>query len=582
VPYDPLGPLAGYATRAVVAGLVLLGAAVWAWSVRRGRPWGGWLVPVVVGVVAAVTVAGALAGTPYAPGGIDSDQSFRTAAITRYADTWRTVDFTYRGLPAFYPPAYFWVLGRLADLTGLEPWRMAKPGTVAAALLVPLVTYLLWRRLVGGGTAALVAVVPLVVDSVFEPYAWLVLFAIVPWWLEVVAGVRRAGRPPGNPLLLGVVGAVLFLTYHYFFFVAALALLIHLVVARGRGAGRTALVLGVAVAAAAVYWLPLAVSMQRAGRVESLANRWFSPGHADLPLPMVEPSVTGAVALLGLGYLVWTVRRDPLSRGLLVLLAAAYAWYLLGAVAALLDAPLLSFRGKPLVSVVLVTAGVLGLVRLAGWAATRFPAGDVRRVWWVVGLVLVVFAGQEFVTAVRTSPPVEVAHSTPLPGGGLPPGASPAALEARTARAGAPVEAPDPPADALRQVIDERYRGPGQPVLLSDRVDIVAFYPYFGFLQWNAHYAHPASGFSRRVALLESLAGAGDPDALAAGARANPYDPIDVFVLRVEGDHAVLRFAADAFPHGTRTEVIRFPLALFSQERFEVVTAGDYLVAITR
>ena len=561
--YDPLGPLAGYATRAVVAGLVLLGAAVWAWSVRRGRPWGAWLVPVVVGVVAAVTVAGALAGTPYAPGGIDSDQSFRTAAITRYADTWRTVDFTYRGLPAFYPPAYFWVLGRLADLTGAEPWRMAKPGAVAVALLVPLVTYLLWRRLVPGTTAALVAVVPLVVSSVFEPYAWLVLFAIVPWWLEVVAGVRRAGRPPGNPLLLGVVGAVLFLTYHYFFFVAALALLIHLVVARGRGAGRTALVLGVAAAVAAVYWLPLAVSMLRAGRVESLANRWFSPGHADLPLPMVEPSVTGAVALLGLGYLVWTVRRDPLSRGLLVLLAAAYAWYLLGAVAALLDTPLLSFRSKPLVSVVLVTAGVLGLVRLAGWAATRFPAGDVRRVGWMLGVVLVVFAGQEFVTAVRTSPLVEVAHATPLP-------------------AEAEAEGPDPPAAALREVIDSRYRGTGHPVLLSDRVDIMAFYPYFGFLQWNAHYAHPASGFSARVALLESLADAGDPDALAAGARANPYDPIDVFVLRVEGDYAVLRFAADAFPHGTRTEVIRFPLALFSQEWFEVVTAGDYLVAVRR
>src|SRR5690606_13119035 len=101
---------------------------------------------------------------------------------------------------------------------------------------------------------------------------------------------------------------------------------------RRRQLRRSAAVLAIAAAVAAVYWLPLLVSVLRAEHPESLANRWFHGGHADLPLPMFTPSVTGAIALLGLGYLVWTV-REPLSRGLLVFLAAAYGWYLLGALA---------------------------------------------------------------------------------------------------------------------------------------------------------------------------------------------------------------------------------------------------------
>jgi galactan 5-O-arabinofuranosyltransferase len=576
--YDPLDLRTEYGLRAATFGLVLVGAVGWWWSLRRELSWGADLVPAAVGAVAALALAGSLRGTPYAPGGLAADQTFRTATITRYADTWRLVDFTFDGLPAFYAPAWFWVLGRAADLTGVEPWRMAKLGAVLTALVVPLVTYLLWRRLVPLAPAALVAVVPLLVAEFYQPYAWLVLFAVVPWWLETVHGVRRGGRAGGSPVFLGVIGAVLFLTYYYFFFIVAIALVIHLVAEQVRGAlvwrrvGRAALALGIAAALSAVYWLPLAVSMLRAEHARSLANRWFAPGHPDLPLPMTQASVVGALALLGLVYLVWTAGRSALSRGLLVVLVAAYAWYLIGAVAAVADTPLLSFRGKPLVPLILVTGGVLGLARLGTLAATRFAAADVWRVAWVLGVALAVFAGQQFLTTVRDSPLIEVAHATPLPDGSLPSHAPADAVE----------DVPAPPAAPLRDVIDAAHAVPPRPVLLSDRADIMALYPYFGFLQWNAHYAHPASEFDQRVAWLESLAGAADPATLAAGARANPYDVIDVFVLRVEGEHAVLRFAGDDFPHGLRTREIRFPRELFADEHFEVVEAGDYLVAAPR
>jgi galactan 5-O-arabinofuranosyltransferase len=559
--YHPASPRFEYALRAAIVGFVVIGAICWWWTARRGRTWGADLAPALLGGIGALTLVGSLNGTPFGLGGLAGDQTFRTAAVTRFADSWHNADFTFQGLPSFYAPAYFWVLGRTADLAGIEPWRIVKYGTVAVALLVPLVSYLLWRRLVPIHVAVLLSAVPLLVDNVYETYSWLVMVAIVPWWLEAVHGLRR---PRGHPVLLGLVGALLFLTYYYFFFVAAVALVIYLVVERALGqlrwrqVRRAALVLAIAAAISAVYWLPLLASILRAEQPESLANRWFSASHADLPLPMLQPTVAGALSPLGLGFLVWTV-REPLSRGLLVLLAAAYCWYLIGAPAAAAGMPLLSFRGKLLIPLILAIAGVLALVRLAGLAAARFEAAAVYRVAWVMAGVLVVYTGQQFASTVGDSPLTETAFATATPDGQLPAG---------------------PPAAVVRDAIDQRYAGTGHPVVLSDRVDIMAFYPYYGFLQWNAHYAHPAAEFHARAEFLRELAGAGTPARFTALSAGNRFDRIDVFVLRDAGDELVLRYADDAFPAGTRTAEIRFPRELFAG--FELVPLGEHVLAVRR
>lgn len=580
LPYDPTHLVSEYALRAGVTTLVLLGAGGWAWARRRGWRWGTDLVPAFLGGIGGLTVAVSLNGTPYPPGGLSGDQTFRIAAITRYADGWHLTDFTFQGLPAFYAPAYFWILGRAAAVAELEAWRTAKYGAIFAAVLVPVAAYLLWRRLVSDPVAALIAAVPLLVENFYEPYAWLVLVAIVPWWLEVVHGLRRPGRPPGNPLLLGLIGAALFFTYYYFFFIAGIALVLHLVVERllgGQGAHerrlrhdrwrRAILVLAIAAVATAGYWLPLSVSILQAEHAQSMANRWFADSHPQLPLPMLQVSVTGALSLLGLIYLVWTVRRNALSRGLLVLLAAAYAWYLIGAAAAAADMPLLSFRGKPLIPLILVTGGVLALAHLARQGVGRYGRADVFRLAWTVGLVLVIFAAQSFVTTVRDSSFTEAAHATALPDGSLP------------SHAPADTPVPDPPPAELHQAISERLEGE-QPVLVTDRADLMALYPYWGFLQWNAHYAHPASEFDQRAGFLAGLAAAENAEQFAQLSADNRFDTIDAFVLRADGDDLVLRYAADDFPHGLRTEEVRFPRELFAD--FELTQAGPYVIAAPR
>ncbi|GAA4716145.1 arabinofuranosyltransferase [Phytohabitans rumicis] len=572
---DPLDGFFRYSLELVVLITVLVGAGLVWWAHRRGWTWDADVIPALFGGVASFSLLGMLKGTPWGPNGLQGDATFRTESVTRFADGWQLADFTYHGLPAFYAPAYFWLLGRTADLGGIEPWHMIKYGNVAAAMAVPLVAYLLWRWIVPPRVAALLAGVPLVVENFYEPYAWITLAAFIPWWLAAVHGLTRPQLRPPRPVVLGLIGAVLFMTYYYFFFIAAIALVCYLVVGRRTGCvdrrrlGRIALVLGVAATGSAVFWLPLGVSILRARESESLANRWFWDQAGIPELPFIEPTVKGGLCLLGLAFLALTARIEPLSRALLVFLAAAYAWYVIGLPAALLGMPLLTFRGLPLIPLILVTAGVLALGRLVTLAPKLLSPAHVRPLTALLAVLLGLFAARGFTVAVATSPYIPQAHSQPLPDGQLPPYHSAKSKPA------------DVPTASIRDAIEARYTGSGNPVVVSERFDVLSLYPYHGFVQPNAHYSHPAGEFHARIAFLDRLAAA-SPREFARLSAQNRFDRIDAFVLTDNGDTLHFTYRDDAFPSGLKYRSVRFPRTAFDPSSFDLTDLGSVVVVVRR
>ena len=546
-----------YEVRALV--VVLVGLAAYGW--RKGHPQdhppgGVELVPVLVGTIAAIALGTALTGTDFAPGGLGGDQTFRTAAVTRFADSWHNADFTMRGLPSFYPPSYFWVLGRLSHVFGLEPWRMLKIGAIVTAFLVPILAFVLWRRVVSDRVAALFSVVVIVVNNFYEPYAWIVIVAIVPWWLEVMHGLRREGAKPGNPVALGVVGALLVMTYSYFFALAVIAFVLHLVAERAAGTidrqriVRSAKVLAVTGIVSAPYWLPLVLSILRSDQPSSLANRWFNAGHTTLPMPMLENTPVGVVALVGFVYLVWAVKRDAVARGLLTFLVAAYCWYLLGALGVATDHPLLSFRGKPMIPMVLLFGGLLGLVRFTEFASSRWDRDDVARVAVALAVALGVYVSQTFVSEIRDSSLIKAAN------------------EASISSAASDLE------NTIESLVGRHA------TLVSSRLDLLVLYPNHAFVVWDAHYAHPAAEFDQRVAYLRDLSHVNDPQEFADRAAHNPYDAIDAFVLNVDPDtdELVYTVTADDFPKGVKKIEIRFSRAQFAD--FDLIPVGNDVLAV--
>lgn len=513
----------------------------------------GWLVSALVGVFLASGAALVLSGTDFPPLGIALDQGFRAASVTKYAHTVELVDFAYRDLPAFYPPLFFWVLGRVAAWLGAQPHEALKLGVLGVALAAPLVVFALWSRITRDAMTALaVAIGALAFQDWYEPYAWLAVVVFVPWWLRFVLQVGEERAPGRGTSVAGaLIGAAVFCTYYYFFFIGAVQLL--LAIALRRRAARAglvlgprypreaALVLGGAAVVSAVYWLPLAVSIVTTAGARSMQNRYYDATVADLPLPFFEFDLVGWLMLLGLAYLVVAMLRSELALALAALLGAAYAWFLLGEIGVLVDVPLLTTKAALLIEVILLAGAALAVVALGRAVASARVLSDrfgppAVRAGSVVGAGFVVFALGS--TAVNAIPYV---------------------AEQRTATE--PV--------ALLATFDRATRGqPEDMIVLTDQEAIPAYRPVFVFSVWNAHYSHPAARFAERARFLERLAEEDDAAVFAAALRHNRYDRVEVVALRPQGTTLPYTYFDDAFPRGVTRRTITFRDEQFADRWF--------------
>jgi len=564
------GSLEGDPTVPVVTQVLLalaVGAGAFVLTRRYSPTATGALVALLTGLFLCGGATALLNSTPFGPLGAVADQSYRTAYLTKFGHTWELVDYAYKDLPSFYPPLYFWVLGRLGAVLGIASWEMLKIGTLAVAFLVPVAGWLLWRPVVGPRRAAVVVVATsLAFHDWYVPHLWLAIAVFVPWWLHFVVGV---GRPPGTRLGRGglivaiALGAVVALTYWYVLLIG----LVHLAaMAATRAAARrhgrppepaslrdVAVVLGGIVVVTIPYWLPLAVSFLTTPGARTMQNRYYTAEEVSLPLPFLEFDLRGALLAFGLVALVATAHRRRVSLHLLGLLAAAYLLYLVGYLTFLADFPIDTLRTTGLIEFLLAAGAGLGAADL--WRiATTGTAGDLgARVGpsldpraaialLAVGAVAVVFAlGQ---TAVRDMPFL---------------------TEQRAATY------PDALIDGFTRATDGEY---ADAVVLTDETDLSSFLPTYVFNVSNAHYSHPAARFEDRAALLTALARESDPDVFALALLHNEYDDVDYVALRSGRDGLAYRWLDDAFPRGVTSRSITFSEDSFATDAFEALPSN--------
>jgi hypothetical protein len=573
------GGLARYELRTFELLLVLVVAVAVVRVVRRRARWDAEVVVAAVASLSAATVTSALRGTPYGLGGLwDSDQAFRMQSATRFADSWHSADFFYKGLHAYYAPLFPWLEGRAAVLFDVPAWHMIKIAEIVGAFVAPLLAYALWKRIVPDRLAAFMAVATLTTGIVvYEPYALVVLVSVVPWWLHAMHGVRRPDVRPLHPVVLGLIGALLFSTYYYYLFVCVIVAAIYIAVERRYGqlswaqVRRALLVFAVTVAGSAPFWSLLVRDIVTAAEYRPLNNRYFLAGFADLALPMFEASALGVVCLLGLVFLVWTAREE-LSRSLLVFLAAVYVWHAAGYVMIMFGVPLMSFKMRELVPLILICAAVLAVHRLAAQARQRFDEARVRRLTVVLVAGLCLLAADRYVGGILDDELTPLAHNTVLPDGTMP----------RHATGTPDADRQLPPAEDLRRAIDARYHGPGHPVVLSDRQDLYAFYPYYGFVEYQFAYSHPTAQFRDRIAVLQWLQSVPWPDQFANAMVSNPYDRIDVVVLQRTDGCLRFRYQDENYPDGVKSRELCLPAAAIDDAHFDATDVGGYVVAVRR
>jgi galactan 5-O-arabinofuranosyltransferase len=505
-----------------------------------------------------------LAGTPWGLYGLFGDQQFRTQMVTRFSTSLGSADAAYRGLPSHYPPMVPWIEGHAAVVLGLPAWEMVKYGQLALDAAVPILAYLLWRRVVDAPRAAVIVALTSVFNAdPYKPDEWLVLALLVPWWIDAIRDYRGPRTRAWPAWLHGVLAGLLLTTYSFYFLPLAVATVAGLVADLVRRRPwrpilvRYLVVAAVGLVVSAWYWLPLVLVRLRGIPADSLQMRWLDSHVIEVPL-LSGGALGGGLVLLGIVYLVAAAGRRPVAEAVLLVALAAYVVIGGGLLLAVLNRPMLGWKADVLAVQALLIGGVLALFELGRLA--RRLAGSISLVDRALTALVTVtaLAGTlHFVGTWVSGTPVVDAHITRLPNGSLPkPGRTagqrrswPSALQLRHALGG----------DVSTS-----------SVVVTTNSTLFATTPIHLFTPAISIYSNPFGQFDARLRFLQRLAATRDPQQLTRLARHNSFDPIDAFILvRRQGGYAY-QLSVDNYPNDARILSVIFHLRQFARSDWRI------------
>lgn len=606
----PLAVLAGYLVLPPAAelraqyqasALVLVSTPLLAWLLTRAAPVAHHAAGALVAALVPALSLVALNGTDWFFSGPRGDQSFRMEYLTRFADSLALQDYTYRDVPAFYSPGWFWIHGLVSQLTDIEAWRLYKWASIATLYLAVVVAFALWRLTCSTRlTALLVAVTvvglpavgsgwlgaqTLMFSGAYEPYAWLVALpmpALLTWFASA-----RGPFSWRRGLALGALLAAAAWLYLLYALVAVVGVLVVAVWRRHDTARwREVVVAGLTSVVLVSPWLVrFLVEYVAAGLPPAAATTWVEEdSYVGLLTPSASPwlwvALLGAVALL-----VLDGERHRRIRGVQSLGVAVLLLGVVQLVAGQASNGVLFHRILLVLGLCLLAAAVLALAAvgpdLRGRALAARPGLPLRRLAFAALTVLLFLNLSEHAREWmnRDVDLSRLAHNHPYPDGTLP------ALASTEGREVAADEEPgEVPVTELADAIRSSARAAGQEetgVVLTDRIPLLVTQPFHGYQQWWGLYANPLGEYAERRAFLESLEGL-PADQLVERLRADEQAPT-VFALEVE-DGEVTFASTDRDAGGDRGDAwsVSFPVELLEGPEFETTRVGDWLVAALR
>lgn len=561
-----------------VGQFVCLAALVGAgWLGRRGRRRLAQLgATVFLAAFVVATLGMPLGATKLYLFGISVDQQFRTEYLTRFADNAALRDMTYADLPPFYPPGWFWLGGRAADLAGIPGWEMYKPWAVTSIAVAVVLAFALWTALIRFEYALIVTITTTAVMLAYaspEPYAAIVTVLLPPVLVLAWSGLRARAHS-GWAAVVGV-GIFLGVTATFYTLLLGLAALTITIMAAALAIARRSIapLLRLAVAAAIaipialITWLPFLLRALRDPMSDTGSAQHYLPADgAVLTFPMLQFSLLGALCMLGTLWLIVRARSSVRAGALAVGVLTIYLWSLLSMLTTLAGTTLLSFRLQPTLTTLLAAAGAFGFIEVtlaaaARWNRTLIPVAA------VIGLAGGMAFSQDIPDVLR--PDLAVAYTD-------------------TDGDGQRADRRPPGAEKYYAKIDEAIRAAtGKPrdetVVLTADYSFLAYYPYLGFQGLTSHYANPLAQFDQRAAAIEEWADLETAEQFAATLDALPWRPPEVFLMRRgAGDAYTLRLAEDVYPNqpNVRRYTVELGSALFAEPHFDVQTFGPFVLAI--
>ena len=580
--YNSSNQLHALTTVGQVGCLAGLLAAGWLW--RRGRRTLARLGSVLfLAAFTVVTLAMPVGATRLYLFGISVDQQFRTEYLTRLTDTAQLKDMTYIGLPPFYPPGWFWLGGRLADLTGIPAWEMYKPWSIISITIAIVLALVLWAALIRFEYALIVSTATAAAALAYspaEPYAAIIAVLLPPVFVLAWSGLRGGTRSGGWAAVAGtgifLGGAALCYTLLLGFAAFTLTIMAVLLAVTRKHWDPLLRLLVIAVISGAMWLVGLGPFLLAAARgapsQTGTAYHYLPKDGAELSFPMLQFTLLGALCMLGTLWLVIYARTSTRAGALAVAVLSVYAWSLLSMLATLGGMTLLSFRLQPTLTILLAAAGAFGFIDVTRALAARVRAVNTHRVVaaaTAIGALGAVTFSQDIPDVLR--PDIVVAYTD-------------------TDGYGERADRRPPGAEQYYREVDERIlevtgRPRNETVVMTADYSFLSYYPYYGFQGLTSHYANPLAQFDARAKAIESWALLSDADQFIDALDAMPWQPPSVFLMRRgANDTYTLRLAADVYPNqpNVRRYHVQLDDALFDDPRFDVSTIGPFVLAIRK
>lgn len=478
--------------------------------------------------------------TPFGLGSYLGDQQYILAAIEKYTISWSWVDFSYAHMATYYPPLYFYVLGKAAWLLHLPPYSMAKSGFVVTAVVLPPVVYRVWTPLVGKRPAMLLVILFFLAfpsEFMYKTYEFLTAALVLPWWLYFGERLRQdsatSKRSKVTSLLVGgLLGSLIFQTYYYWFFVIACYLVVSPLLNVGfkdqtwRQAvsdfwHKVKLLLVVAVFSA-YYWVPLLIQVVTIG-YQNFQNRWLSQSMMKINVFQLldQPNFLGLVLLAGLVYLLFTYKRSRLHQVLMNLTVACFIWYLIGFVGILFGMPNLHIKAWMFNDYLLLVGAVIAVTDLT---QIRYLRAFANRTWAFAACLVILVLGQSYVSQTVGSSLYKdsIQYDTP-----------PVAID--QLNAAKPLQG---------------------KVFLTNEYSAIDFVPVYLFIGDNPNYANPVARYADRYQMLQHMQDLKDMQAFAWLLTYNQFDRVtDVWMTKPD-----LLVGLDNYPYGTRYVYVSLPM----------------------
>ena len=287
---------------------------------------------------------------------------------------------------------------------------------------------------------------------------------------------------------------------------------------------------------------------------------------------MLDFSLSGALAILGFGWVVLAWRRSSTAQALGIVVLACYLWQLLSTLALAVHTTLLSFNSVHPLTLSLWCAAVFGTIDLLGWLSIRARAESILALRVLASLIAVFGIVQLSQTVPDTVAPLRQAAYTTYDDQGHT-AANPSSAPSATALGSWNAQV----IEAIRSLSG---RPPQDNVLLTSNYQVMAFRPYWSYQASIQGYANPLAQYPVRNQQIRAWAASVNPEELLDHLTKGPFVPPNVFLFTRQEDGLHLSLSADDFPrtdNNTYSDVVFNP-ALFNSPHFRRMDVGPLTV----